>query len=536
MTPQITEYNDAFLSGAKIDLFPSQIDHYARMKQIYGYSHCMIDTSPMGSGKSITALLYALEHGLRPFICCQLSLKEKFLRFAHKFGLDPIIMTYNKLRGNSRGNSELCCSHDYLVYQNGKYLPTNTLVSLIQSGILVIFDEFQALKNDSCQHHAALAVARTVACYRGNSQTRVLYLSETPITDTGSIGNVVRLLCLTNCDNLIENEPNKGGYYDVVNIAKTINPDFTKYVPPEPTSKIAVDTIYSLYTQLLKYYYSSSMPELTLTANRDIKSCFYNVPDDQADIIAIRIGKLREAIEYNSDGSAKFKRRVNNNDVLQLIELAKVPLFIRITTETLTNVPNSKVILSLNYLKTVSEVAAGLSSFNPLVITGKTNEVTRNSSIDSFQNDSSSRLMIISRVGREGIDLDDQVGNHPRYMYISPSYSFVEVYQVTGRVYRSNTKSDVVIRLVYAYNPNYQHTMAQEGRVLRALGRKEKVTRQFTTIDRTDNSFSDCQAVLEDNTPFNIDDILVDCKTIDFSKHTTLIENNNVNIPIIITN
>lgn len=72
---------------------------------------------------------------------------------------------------------------------------------------------------------------------------------------------------------------------------------------------------------------------------------------------------------------------------------------------------------------------------------------------------------------------------------------------MTGRVYRSGTKSDVHIRAVYTYNPKYQKTMRQEMRILQALNRKDKVTKEMSTISSSYNKvsglFSD-EAIYED--------------------------------------
>jgi hypothetical protein len=49
-----------------------------------------------------------------------------------------------------------------------------------------------------------------------------------------------------------------------------------------------------------------------------------------------------------------------------------------------------------------------------------------------------------------GINLQDNVGNKPRYMLISPNYDILSIIQSTGRIYRQDTKSNTYIKVFYS--------------------------------------------------------------------------------------
>ena len=499
-----------------------QLDHYKRISTILSYAPAAIDCSPMGQGKTCIAIKYALDNNLSLLAFCDVSMMDKIYEHSCKYGVKSVErMSYSKLRGTSRQEYDnIRISHKYLNHYDDKYHATDQLLELIKSGVLIIFDEFQALKNKSLQYHAALEIARTVSNLRGHTNSRIIYLSETGIDDYKLIENVVTLLCLTPHNRLISGS-NQQGYDDILKISAAINPTLTKAIAPaHVTSKSVTFVTFQIYTNILKYYYSSSMPKLNITCSRDAKNCYYYVPDDQALSISTGITNLENNISFNPSGIVKNPATGKNiNNLLMDIELAKVPLFARLVTQTLNTIKDSKVIVSLNYRKPVELLSNLISEYHPLVITGVTrsespkkkqtydfdptnSSATRSSIINAFQEDSDRyRVLITCRVCRVGVDLDDQYGSRPRVLFLSPSYSYINFFQMSGRVYRTGTKSDVIIRSVYAYNPLYHSTMIRELRILQALHRKNRITKDMSTIDDDNNDvnnlFTD-DAIFED--------------------------------------
>ena len=77
-----------------------------------------------------------------------------------------------------------------------------------------------------------------------------------------------------------------------------------------------------------------------------------------------------------------------------------------------------------------------------------------------------------------GIDLDDKHGGFPRTLLISPDYRFIPLYQATGRVARSSTRSVPVARFVYGDGPG-----AAEAQIIDALARKTEVAASYVVGD-----------------------------------------------------
>jgi superfamily II DNA or RNA helicase len=83
-------------------------------------------------------------------------------------------------------------------------------------------------------------------------------------------------------------------------------------------------------------------------------------------------------------------------------------------------------------------------------IQGGQNDLMRRGNIDSFQNDKSRVIIGIIQACREGLNLHDLNGDHPRVALIMPTYSVFDLKQVLGRVHRAGGKSKSIQYLVYA--------------------------------------------------------------------------------------
>lgn len=483
-----------------MELYPYQVPHYECMEKILDYSHCVIDSSPMGRGKSIVALHYAREHGLDVFICCDAIMKAKFEDLLDNFGLEGTIMSYAALRGVIR-NNEIRITHDLLTYEeDNRYHNTPELIEMVQNGTLFIFDEFQALKNKSKQHFAAREIAWTVGIYRGDSGSRVLYLSETGIDKKDSIGRIYNLLCLSTNELIYHHEFSI--HDDIMQMAYDLEPKSIDDLGVPMDKNEAIDNLFNLYIKVFKRYYSCSMPQPEAEMEIFIHNCFYHVPDDEAKVIAQNVQNLLDTVRIGNNGKTHYIPKKGGKNVLLFLEEAKVPLFSRLIHQSLSTT-NMKIVMMMNHLKPIRLLEKALEMHDPLVITGDTPMDERTEYIDMFQQDNDDyRLIIFGRVGRSGIDLDDVFGDRPRRTFISPGDSFEPTYQGIGRTYRANTKSDVEVIIVHAYNEKYARTMTKELRILRALSTRQEIVRDFSLVQRTDINLMESPTIFEDGRPF----------------------------------
>ena len=73
--------------------------------------------------------------------------------------------------------------------------------------------------------------------------------------------------------------------------------------------------------------------------------------------------------------------------------------------------------------------------------------------IDEFQKPDNNKRLIIGnlKVMCNGIDLDDKYGNFPRYAFVSPTFSAIDLYQFSCRFLRSSdSKSHTTIRYMFS--------------------------------------------------------------------------------------
>jgi hypothetical protein len=127
-----------------------------------------------------------------------------------------------------------------------------------------------------------------------------------------------------------------------------------------------------------------------------------------------------------------------------------------------------------------------LKNYNAMILNG---DIVQNSErdkiIERFQRDDNKYRVLISnpKVGGVGIDLDDKTGKHPRYMYIAPSYMFIDQFQGTGRIHRKDTKSKATIRFVYS------REFPWENGILDSMANKSKVARDMILSQNTNILF-----------------------------------------------
>jgi hypothetical protein len=157
------------------------------------------------------------------------------------------------------------------------------------------------------------------------------------------------------------------------------------------------------------------------------------------------------------------------------IETAKIGTFVRIAREALTNNPNQKVAICVNYTATITDIANALVEYNPLVLDGSVSLSRRAKVLASYQAADTTHRLLIGNVSvmSTGIDLDDKDGRFPRIAYVSANYSTIDLYQLGFRFLRSDSKSPADIYFVYGAH-------ARENKILEALAAKSKVMKATT--------------------------------------------------------
>jgi len=143
----------------------------------------------------------------------------------------------------------------------------------------------------------------------------------------------------------------------------------------------------------------------------------------------------------------------------------------------------------------------------PLVIRGAVHKTNRPAIVRAFQEASTKNRLLISnlRVIALGLSLDDTDGNYPRFAFGSPSYKVMELHQWSRRCYRTMTRSNVVVRIVYGGLP-------LETSILNAIVRRSKTAKEVTSFQ----GHEDTEVLFPGDYRSEIESELTDTETMPF--------------------
>lgn len=479
----------------EIGLFKFQREHYNRILNILNKNYAYLDTSMMGSGKTIITLAIAKTYNIPIMVICPPTMKEIWEFEAKKYEIEiKDIISYESLRGTDKHKPK----HGLLILENMDYYITKKYIEIVKNGVLLIFDEVHRIKNNNSQLEAAVTLARGIFSIGGKS--RISLLSATPIDDVKSVPCILKMLgIIVSNDKLVKYDRINGSYdmyglQEVVNKCNNINQSITTMNMNNYDNRSKISAIilcYKLYLDIIKNEITSSviLPNFLCHNKYFVNNGLYKITDTKIDNIIKLIDDLKNIINYDETNDEVKLSRGNLGLVMKIlrkIEEEKLEIFINLIENTLNNDNNSKIIIYLNYLENIEKLKEKFKSFSPIILTGKTDIKKRISLVSSFQEPNLNKRLIIShpKIGGLGLSLDDTDGTFKRYVYISPSYNFIDQYQIIGRVMRSKTKSIPLVSYVYIDN------IKEEQKILYSLSFKSHITSDII-YNNTDDFFND---------------------------------------------
>ncbi|PCJ24623.1 MAG: hypothetical protein COA94_07150 [Rickettsiales bacterium] len=455
-------------STRQVVLKDVQIDGYKRMKEILCYRSCVINTSPLGAGKTILTLKYAAETNSNLFIVAPLTVHETWKRECRKYGVDYVdIITYDKLRGRGRSREGTSCSgflERKAIFSHSLdrdeyfYYPTEELEKYIEFGTLFVFDECHKIKNvNSIQHRAACKI---VEAARG-SASRCIFLSGSIADKKIFTLSICRYLFLTQETRL--GNLNSGGLSDVYNLAIGVNKKLANkiaksYHDPE-------DVLFELYVKIIRPIFSFYCP-MGNSELKDFKNGKYNIENENYDDA---VDALRDAMKNHTEWRSRFRTITKSLVLLEKIKLHKI---YKLALGTLNADSNNKVCIFLWYNDHVGDMIDFFDGkYTLAVLCGATKSSDRQNAIDHFNQENNKCRVIISttQTGGTGVSLDDTSGNYPRTAYCTPSYFSSDLYQLSGRICRANTKSVSTLRVVYGNRTDEQYlikSLSDKGNIM----------------------------------------------------------------------
>jgi hypothetical protein len=161
---------------------------------------------------------------------------------------------------------------------------------------------------------------------------------------------------------------------------------------------------------------------------------------NEYDELCNRIEELRMQENFSANVLAEQTR------ARQRVEILKAPAVASLTRDLLEE--GNSVFIAVNYTETREWLMKELNT--DCAIYGGQSELERRGCIDSFQNDKARVIIGIVQASREGLNLHDVNGKHPRVALIMPTPSPYDLKQVLGRVHRVGGKSFSCQYVIYA--------------------------------------------------------------------------------------
>ena len=515
----------------KIILKDHQIDHYNKLCKILDNYPVVCDFSIMGSGKSFTSSYISINKNYKHVIVIgPVSIKPDWEKKRDIYGV-PLFkfISYCSLRsikGKMKINHGLLNRIDSTrkMKKNGTdiivdvvdYVPTQLYKQLVSEGLLLIIDEIQSVKNINDQFKACKTLMSEIigdydylSPFPSENKSRIMLLSGTPFDKELQIPHFFRLTSIMKCDELsqynIQTYNNIWtGFNDIYNFSLKLNEKTTREIfnLPKDTgnNKILLPACYKMFQDIIKHEISHSMKFFIVDSKTEKRNAFYSIKNEEdRKLLEIGVKNLKCACFFNERNTNLI--RIDGSDSLRQIQTAlvqietsKINTMARITDEYFTSYPTCKIVICVNYTKTIIDLEKLLIKYNPIIINGSVNINTRGKLIENFQLPNlQSRLIICNTaVTSTGINLDDQHGGFPRICLVSPNYNTIQLCQVSDRFRRSLTKSDSKVHFLYGKN-------CCELRVLDALAKKSKVIKN-TVTEQVDIVFPcDYESFIENN-------------------------------------
>ncbi len=548
MDPDVSEPEPPQLSiKASLELKPTQRAHYTRLVNRLGLindnfseieNYAVIDTSSTGSGKSIIGSIIAANMMPKYLIVFTyltiLAVWEGFVAedgtetpgAVEMFNIPPentFYFTYDDLiaRGNKSHytNAGITKRRD-----NGTYKVTKEFRQMVHEGVLVIFDEADALKNDtSARTKSAFAI--TEAIKQDPKRSRILYMTATVtdkdekkyvwlhhlgLTNTVNLTNYVRIGVgkrgyytasgildiedwLINNRDIIESRLGNRTYDTAIDL---IEGSITRPEDGDEDERIRVDYLPDVdtaaeyvYDEIVVKLLSSGMPNIKDSSNLAYTLLTKNLfPKKVQEEIEKELDTVLTFVSKgNSKSHTEFFQRIIK--FMVFLEIKKAQLLAGIIANMLEDDPNHKIVVQFNYHDALDALEAELKARgikNILKIYGSFKDEEgkkrtmqpeeREKNRKKFQQyNDKYRIMLLSSVGDRGISLDDTSpnGEFPRTIFVPSSYNTTSITQTLGRIFRTNTTSPSVgVLVMYSLD---EKLLARHKQKIKTLRRTTKM-------------------------------------------------------------
>ena len=423
-------------------LFPPQVQAVLFFLKVLLSGRNTLDSSHMGTGKTIVACHLARDYGKPVAIIAPKAVLPSWEREMEEVGIKPVfILNLEKLKtGNTKYLDKVTrvtkTGKKFVSYSwNEQELPTDTLILL---------DEVHKCKGMNTTN-SKMAVALVDQGYR------IHCMSGTPCEDASEMKALGYIL------GLHANKHTKGVLYHFWGFMKQMGVTQDKWGSYKMTdrSKLALlrSKMYGVNTHRLTV---EDFPDsfrnnrvytkpINFRSNAKIQKAYDDIGltpkiiDDY-----INKGTVTDS-EYVLVNLLRARQLAESYKAVDLAEMAENAI-----------AAGNSVVLFVNYSDTVEALTARLHCGK---IDGEQKPHERQLVIDEFQRDESHCIVCNISAGGTGISLHDTQGMRPRVSFICPTFNSKDYQQVLGRIHRNGAKSDAIQQVLVAANSIEEHVM-----------------------------------------------------------------------------
>lgn len=416
-------------------LFPKQIEAKEFFLNVQRSGGNTLDTSDVGTGKTVVAAHLAAELDGPIAIISPKSVLPSWRRELDEVGVDPVfVLNYEKIR---TGNTEWMSKVGKKIMRWN--LPENTTVFI---------DEIHRAKGPYTQN-AQIVISLV------NAGFHIHGMSATAAEDPSEMRGLGYMLGLHNLNKSVRKDGKIANPSWVTWMTRNgCDKDFWGAWGLRDKSKLPEvrDSMYEVNTKRLTV---DDMPD-AFRANRVFVENIEFKSLKEIQRVYEDLGITPEIVEqYIVDGKIKQEEHTLTNILRarQLAEGLKAPDISDMAQELV--MEGMSVVIFVNFSETVEALCDRLGCDS---IDGKQKK-NRQDVIDDFVADRTNCVVVNTTAGGEGVSLHDKVGNRPRVSLISPAFSAKDYVQVLGRIHRNGMKSDAIQKILVADGSIEEHVM-----------------------------------------------------------------------------
>lgn len=460
----------------------------------------VLNTSNVGKGKSIMlSWVLKMMQVRNAIMICTSSLVPTWEDYKEKYDLPFVtIISYETLRGTQIRKKDIRLKHGLLIRKaNGSFEVTDYYKQLVEDGLVLCADESQKFKT-CCDIQKAMKALSSYLQHRRKMSPKPTYLcgyyynSTTPFDKQGQLINFCYTSGIITNPELMskENDTMLGlkELYDYcleIDRVKTETIIGTMAVRYRNAENIAYQLCIEVFIPTIsafvgkKYDFESTVEYLVNNLDFDLDSIVFSEDYEDENMggkqtiyntyckvngIALQILKLgnymispstyapvpitQEMDELYSQiiqGPSPLKDRLGITHGQITKHTIKTYFNIcRMARHYLNAVPDSKIVIFLDYKESINVAARELEEFGVLLVTGDNDKEEREVLRRKFQEPNTEfRVKItMNQLSSVGVEYDDKYGDFPRSGFGIKGYNISNPIQCPGRICRKNTRSN----------------------------------------------------------------------------------------------